>query len=261
MGKSSGGFPAPRFTGLASRRSRNKFSYSDPILKESYPDLFKRANALLKQWGAQISEDELSCELGKIIYPAKLLHGNEEYRDLIREVSSSALAASKAIGEVQSWLDKIDPGHLDECFEHVMILTHWRTGEAELPSFQRACETIDLAGALFREMGRGISIVTDHPGKKRTRGQPAIPFWRETLKFLYIWESLTGLPVLTAKGKLTAQRGKTEGKQPSTEFIRLCLKMIMPGITLANVCTLINRAREIKKENKLIFAPRASSST
>jgi hypothetical protein len=249
MGKSSGGFPAPRFTSLASRKSRNEFSYREPILKEDYPDRFKKAKELLKQWGAKISDDELSLELGRIIYPAKLLHRNEEYWELVREVSSRASVASKAIGEVQSSLDKLDPGHLDECFDYVMTSTHRRMGEAEVPFSERACETIDLAGVLLGEMGRLISVVTDHPGKKRTRGQPPIPYWRETWKLLYMWENLTGQSVLTAKGKLVTPRGTTEGKQPSTEFIRLCLKMIMPGITLPNVHTLINRVIKIAKSD------------
>jgi hypothetical protein len=125
---------------------------------------------------------------------------------------------------------------------------------------QRGFDTIDAAGEILNEMARWISFVTDHPNKRRGRGQPPIPYWRETYMLSKLWKKLTGRPVQTAKGKILTKGGKTEGVRPSTEFIRLCLKMIMPGITISNVRTLINRVRKIAANNSIYSAPRASSS-
>jgi hypothetical protein len=268
MAKISGGFGAnPRDAGLTPRssrlgKSRNSAARVERTLQTDCPDLFKRVRALLIRWGAQTSDDELSLELGKIIYPAKLLHKDDEYRELVRELSKNALAASTAIVEVQSCLNEIDPRHMHECFGFMIVFLASRRdiGDSWFAiSSQRVFDAINVAGALLGEMGHWISYVTDHPNKKRGRGQPPIPYWRETLMLLKMWEKLTGRPVLTAKG--VAKGGKTEGVQPSTEFIRLCLKMIMPGMTLSNVHTLINRVRKIEAGNKRYSAPRASSST
>jgi hypothetical protein len=270
MAKTSGGFPAnlsgagltPRSSGLG--KSRNSAARVDRTLQTDCPDLFKRARALLIQWDAQISDDELSLELGNIIYPAKLLHKDDEYRELVREFAKSALAASTAIVEVQSRLNEIDPRHMQECFGFMIIFLASRKdiGDSWFAiSSERVFDAINVAGALLHEMGYWINYVTDHPNKKRGRGQPPIPYWRETLMLMKMWEKLTGRPVLTAKRKMVAKGGQTEGVQPSTEFIRLCLKMIMPGMTLSNVHTLINRVRKIEAGNKRYSGPRASSST
>jgi hypothetical protein len=268
MGKTSGGFgPNPGEGGLTLKRrlakNRTGTARVERPLQQAYPDLFKRARALLTQWGARISDGQLSLELEKIIYPAKLLHKDDEYRELVREFSKNALIASIAIEDVQSQLYKIDPRHMRECFKLMSIFLASRKDVYELfpISTDKMFDTIDLAGSLVGEMGRWINAVTDHPNKKGERGQPKIPYWRETLMLFKMWEKLTGRPVQTAKGKIVTKDGVTEGKQASTEFIRLCLKMIMPGITLSNVCTLINRVREIEASNKRYSAPRPSSST
>jgi hypothetical protein len=269
MGKISDGFGAnPGEAGLALRRRLAKNRTGAPRverpLQQVYPDLFKQVRALLIQWGARISDDKLSLELEDIIHPAKLLHKDEEYRKLVRELSnSSAATASRAIEDVQSKIYEIDPRHMRECFGFMMVFLASRKDIDDLfaISTDRVFDTIDVAGAILRSMGGWISVVTDHPNKKRGRGQPPIPYWRETLKLLKMWERLTGQPVRTAKGKKVAKGGKTEGVQASTEFIRLCLKMLMPGMTLSNVHTLINRVRKIAATNKIYSAPRASSST
>jgi hypothetical protein len=96
MGKISGGFGAnPRDTGLMAMRARfgdggNSSARVESTLQKDCPDLFKRARRLLIQWGATISADDLSLELGKTIYPAKLLHKDDGYRKLVREFSDNA---------------------------------------------------------------------------------------------------------------------------------------------------------------------------
>jgi hypothetical protein len=243
------------------QESRHRTARVESTLYKDYPDLFNKAKALLIKWGAQVSDDELALELGRIIYPAKPLQMNDKYQRLLREFSDDASTASAAIFRVQSRLNKIDTYHLSECFAFMSMFSDvaredW--GGMIVP--EKLYRSINDAGELLDQMGRWIDFVTDYPGKKKGRGQPPIPYWRETLALLKMWEELTGRPVLTAKGKLVAQGGRTEGVQPSTEFIRLCLKMIMPGITLSNVHTLINRVRKEAKKS-IYSAPRASSST
>jgi hypothetical protein len=226
-------------------------------LETDFPDLFRRAQALLKKCGAQISDDEFSRELGVIIYPAKLLQNDNEYRKLVQTFCEDASVASVALDKVKSKLDKLDALPLNECFSFMAIFFHpqkvFYAPGISWVSPQKVFEAIDEASELLDNIRRWMSFVTDGPGKKKGRGQPPIPCWRETLMLLKIWEKLTGRPVVTPK---------EEGYQPSTEFIRLCLSMIIPNITLANVHTLIKRVRKFEARSKSIYtAPRASSST
>jgi hypothetical protein len=65
-----------------------------------------------------------------------------------------------------------------------------------------------------------------------------------------LWERLTGAEIVTPKG-VAIGKNKPEATQPSTEFVRLGLKMIDPNITPANTMTLIKRVLAEKKESGL----------
>jgi hypothetical protein len=66
-----------------------------------------------------------------------------------------------------------------------------------------------------------------------------------------LWERLTGKKIVTPKDHAPGKRSKAEAAQPSTEFVRLGLKMIDPKITVANTITLIKRALKEKRESQL----------
>jgi hypothetical protein len=101
----------------------------------------------------------------------------------------------------------------------------------------------------------GTGIV-DQP---RRRGRPSSPYVNATFKLIEAWEAVTAeqswkdSPVLVVKPAPTPKRlevrdRKIVTKQPSTEFIRIALRMIDPDITDAQVFTAIKNALALRDE-------------
>ncbi len=60
------------------------------------------------------------------------------------------------------------------------------------------------------------------------------------------WEDLTGENAVTPKGTAPGKDREQQASQPSTEFIRLCLKMINPKIKLSEAMTSIKNALSLR---------------
>ena len=63
-----------------------------------------------------------------------------------------------------------------------------------------------------------------------------------------IWERYTKSPVVAPKGGAKGKKGAKEASQPSTEFVRLCLKMIDPKVTVANTHTSIKNVLAVRRQ-------------
>jgi len=69
------------------------------------------------------------------------------------------------------------------------------------------------------------------------RGQPKVRYVLPAAELLVLWFRLTGQPPVT-----TTKREGNDFVAPSSEFIKLCLTMIEPTISMAKVATSITRA-------------------
>jgi hypothetical protein len=103
------------------------------------------------------------------------------------------------------------------------------------------------------QLGTGI---VDRP---RHRGRPSSPYVRHVLELMEAWEFVTAeqswkdSPLLIVKPIPTPKRlevkdQKIVTKQPSTEFIRIALRMIDPNIKDAQVFTAIKNALSLRDE-------------
>jgi hypothetical protein len=95
----------------------------------------------------------------------------------------------------------------------------------------------------------GVRAITAPERKSEGRSRPRLPYLRPTTLLMKEWEALTGKGVV-------APKGITEGEadQPSTEFIRLALKIIDPKVTAANTITSIKTALATNKKIKALTA-------
>jgi hypothetical protein len=80
---------------------------------------------------------------------------------------------------------------------------------------------------------------------KSDRGRPSLPYIIPTVQLMILWSDLTGRSVVTPKRKTRGAKKSGESEQPSTEFVRLCLSMIDPKVSLSNAETSIKKALPI----------------
>jgi hypothetical protein len=201
---------------------------------------------------AEISEEELKLRLGDIIYVARRLHNDEDYRNNLVRCINNAATAGKRLGELHDGILRLEFIHMDAGFQLVLS-----AGCAETESVLKATQVangrgqllwlIKFMSGLVESIGISLSLITQQPETKRGRGYPALPYHQETCELLQLWLVITGKAAVTPKGKAKGHAGKEEGVQDSTEFIRLCLEMIDPKMTVSNAHTLIKNAMKTKR--------------
>ena len=99
---------------------------------------------------------------------------------------------------------------------------------------------------------KALHISTLEPFERRGQGRPRVQYIPATLDLIGLWEALTGRKAVYPKGSAKGKDSQHdyEAVQPSTEFIRLALKMIDPNVTVAQVITCLKYAFGINKSGK-----------
>ena len=82
------------------------------------------------------------------------------------------------------------------------------------------------------------------------KGRPPVPYVLAAYELIELWEALTGRKAVYPKGSAKGEDDECEAVQPSTEFIRLALKMIDPDVTNAQVITCLKHVFDINKNRK-----------
>src|SRR5262249_22306644 len=161
------------------------------------------------------------------------------------ECINNARDAAMLLGKLHTQIEAVDGEYLEASYDMIVDTM----SDAEKDWLSQACRNrresdltilMHFTKYLLQGLSLSLSDLTDRPQKDRERGKPALPYVYVTLRLMRAWSFLTGEEVAGTKDKLPgSDTEEDEGWQPSTEFIRLVLKMIDPKITLANAKTCI----------------------
>jgi hypothetical protein len=229
--------------------------YRDIVLKHEYlfdrdfPEEYKKAKGLIHKFNNEISDDDFRFRLGEIVYLHRKRHA-PDYKTRIDKAINNAELASDLIEGI--WEDILKSDHLyrDIVLTFAKCLASTKTiGRAsELLTGQRGeeLELLQIAGGIVHLFRIALTL-----GKNNIRGDPSstrpkTPYTFEASKLLDLWLFYTKEEAVYPK-RVTNEE---ISKQPSTEFVRLGIKMIDSNSTLAKVHTSIIRAKEKKEKDK-----------
>jgi hypothetical protein len=220
--------------------------------KESSTEFQMLKDVLTKKLSTELPDDDLKVAIGGVIYSGKRLYRDKPYKKLLVDVIRNAYAPEILIGKIYDQMRLIDDDYLEGCLDHVELSLSGEdkknflaipfSDEGRVPMLMRFTKLAMQGLSLI------LSDITGNPEKGMTRSRPPIPYVTETARLMDVWHDLTGEDALFPKGRAPGAKGEWVSPQPSTEFVRLCLKMIDPKITLSNAQTLIKNARDIKKD-------------
>jgi hypothetical protein len=175
---------------------------------------------------------------------------------IIKSIRSSKDAADKipAIAEALGEMDAGELGNVLSIATEVFPRPFFKNQDP-MGIFRLLRDFHNLLLTLHAAIQLGTGIDERPPG----RGRPSSPYVQPTLKLIEAWEVITAeqswndLPLLRVKDVPTPKRldvrdQKIVTKQPSTEFIRIALRMIDPNIKDAQVFTAIKNALSLRGE-------------
>jgi hypothetical protein len=229
---------------------RNEYLF-DGDLAESYKRIKELPGIKPTKDYDGVPDDELRFELGKIIYLYRKRRRTIGYEDNVKHLISGVEAAAKSMDDLPTRLRCLDHEHR-ELLSNVM--------DKLVPANVMRAATYTGGGAVaelmvFTELGRhlmqalyvAVKLTTGiDPNFRPGRGKPKSEYEEETIRLCQLWTYLTGKSPVTPKRRVA--KDKEESQEPSTEFIRLCLKMIDKRISLSKVQSNIKRALIAKKE-------------
>jgi hypothetical protein len=203
--------------------------------------------------------DHLKLELEEIVTKYRRRYADANYFRHIEECVRFTKSAATNLEDVADRLVKLDGTHIE---------TLWRVAhEIDSNGFSKASfralfvqvismsQTLDLlAGALT--VATGIAA-----GDKRGKGRPPNPYPEVAGELIELWERITAeqkpppynpdvlwiKPVSAAKKQVKEGEPDTHASEESTEFCRLVLRMIDPNLTMPQVRTAVNNARQDRK--------------
>jgi hypothetical protein len=199
-------------------------------------------------------EKLLRYRLGRIVYGMKCRYRDPEYvqniSDLKKLTADVAVNLDK-LAESMLCLDDIhteDFGNAIAAYERLKLEVFVSKNRGN-DMFSEVLLEIESMSRKAQLIAIGVRGITAPESKSEGRSRPRLPFLRPTTLLMKEWEALTGKGVV-------APKGITEGEadQPSTEFIRLALKMIDPKVTAANTITSIKTALATNKKIKALTA-------
>jgi hypothetical protein len=167
-----------------------------------------------------------------------------DYFLALQQCEAQLEQAADLLDGIVGELRKLDIMHIDLLVAALDLL---RFDKHEIVGFQHELTDIDKASLKLRRLQTGLMFTTAHERKRPGRSRPNLPYVTATLDLVELWQKLTGTKVVSPRGS-----SKTEAIQPSTEFIRLALKMIDPKVTVSNAITSIKNALKISREQTKI---------
>jgi hypothetical protein len=224
----------------------NEYRFDDEFSKQ-YQRIKKLSGIEPGKFGAAgVSDDDLRFGIGEIVYKhMRRFRSKEFWRDRghpevsvpedyfenLRKCMNDAEVAMPLLKEVMSGLIKLDGNHWSGLLGAIAQLVPTIGSPQTL--LTRLVETYNAMGIIkvFTEVALGSALPSG------ARGQPKVRYVLPAAELLVLWFRLTDQPPVT-----TTKREGNDFVAPSSEFIKLCLTMIQPTITMANVATSITRA-------------------
>jgi hypothetical protein len=224
-----------------------------------YPKEFEAICKLRSLRERQDMLDHLKLELEQIVIQYRRRYSDAHYFTRIEECVRFTNSAAANLANVVDRLGKLDGTHIE---------TLWRAAhEIDSNGFSKAdfmalLDQVKSMSQTLNLLAVALTVATGvAAGDKRDRGRPANPYSEVARELIELWEFITAeqrpppynpdvlwiKPVPTAKKQVKKGESDTHASQESTEFCRLVLRMIDPNITLPQVRTVVNNARQDRK--------------
>jgi hypothetical protein len=170
-----------------------------------------------------------------------------DYFERIRRAIHSAEAAAEHIDKMVNALLNIDDAQRDA---FMFVANTLSLGRFEGDTLEDLAHDVLEAQLTMHLFGRALRLSTLEPLEQRRKGRPRVRYVLAAYELIEMWEALTGQKAVYPKGSAKGKAGKCEAVQPSTEFIRLALKMIDPEIKNAQAITCLKYVFGIKKSRE-----------
>jgi hypothetical protein len=236
---------------MSSDKSLEDFFRSGAFdLERDFPEEYPAIRAIVSKvapWAIAEENDKLRYELADFVYGYRRDQPRSEYRKQATELEDKVKELIDNLDSVLRMIENLDSQYNRRMVEFMTKSPLEDDVNYNLGHVLRDLENAQTVASYFR---LAIHAATRFEAKPSGRSRPPLPQFVPAVQLMDLWERLTGTEVVTPKG-VAAGKNKPEATQPSTEFVRLGLKMIDPKITPANTMTLIKRALTEKKENRL----------
>jgi hypothetical protein len=235
--------------------SEQEAVYRDIVLKHEYlfdrdfPVEYKKAKELIHRSNNEISDDDFRFRLGEIVYLHRKRHA-PDYKTRIDKTINNAELASDLIEGIWEDILRSDHVYRDIVLTFARCLASPKTiGRAsQLLTGQKGeeLELLQIAGGVVHLFQTVLTLAKTNVRGNPSSTRPKTPYTLEASKLLDLWFFYTKEEAVYPK-RVTNEE---ISKQPSTEFVRLGIKMIDSNSTLAKVHTSIIRAKEKKEKDK-----------
>jgi hypothetical protein len=226
--------------------------YREIVLRHEYlfdGDLrseYEKAKQLVQNHNSAISDDEFRFRLGEIVYLHRRRHSNPEYNKKIDQLVKNANTATELIGRIWD-----DLAQLDHEYRNVVLRIASRLISEEITAMspdlaERKTQLAQLivfaehiSSVFHQALELGTHVIREVPSSTK----PKSPYGLEAYKLSELWFFLTGEQVVYPR----AVEGEVS-PHDSTEFVRLCIKMIDSKCTRAQAHTSMINARDKRKQ-------------
>jgi hypothetical protein len=208
---------------------------------------YKKVEQIIRKYNNYAPDDEIRFQIGEIVYSHRKRY-TSDFKAALEQITCDAKIASELSDKIWMFIISIDHDFRDIILniaraffaEKLVGATYEGEGKgAEL-------ELLKIAERILLLFHRALKSATKYIKDDASLTRPKTPYAFEAYKLISLWFSLTGKKAVYAK-RLSRDESS---HQDSTEFIRLCIKMIDPKSNLANVSTSIVRARKKREEHE-----------
>jgi hypothetical protein len=220
-----------------------------------FPREYTKVKIILGRY-CDLSDEELRWHLGQIIYVYRGYNDAVALNTLDKCISNAKRAAN-SLDQFYSMMPTVHFMYADLSLK-LAYDAHSKDDDTGmlLGDYREIPALIKTTKLVMRSLYESLGYLADRdPTISAQPGRPPIRYVFETYLLMRLWSNLTHKKVVYPKGKEKDKKGEDEALQHSTEFIRLCLKMINPKITLSNAQTCIKAVREGKTKIGAFVTP------
>ncbi|WP_342712896.1 hypothetical protein AAFG13_18235 [Bradyrhizobium sp. B124] len=189
--------------------------------------------------------DQLRYELADFAYGYSRDRLATEYRKQASDLEDKAKELFDTLDSVLQMMESLDSYYNCRLVEF-MRMNPLLGADYGFGHLDRDLEHAKMVAAYLR---LAIHMAGHFEARPSGRSRPRLPQFVPAVRLMDLWERLTRTKIVTPKSPAPG-KNKPEAVQPSTEFVRLGLKMIDSEITAANTVTLIKRALTERRQNR-----------